>query len=86
MTKLSPLKVYPKCRLLPGIIKVKLCDLLNQSEEHLVLFEPGHSDSNKITCTPNEVADQPAHLRRLIRIFDVRLTMLRLLGYTQSAT
>ena len=31
--------------------------------------EPGHSISYNIACAPSEDSDQPAHPRRLIRVF-----------------
>ena len=47
--------------------------------------EPGHSMSYKITCSISGDSDQAAHLRRLIRVFTVRLKTVWTLGYTQCA-
>ena len=35
-----------------------------------MVFEPGSSKSDKLACAPIEDSDQPAHLRRLIRVYD----------------
>ena len=48
-------------------------------------YEPGHSISYKITCAPSEDLDQPAHPRRLIRVFAFRWKTLWIFGYPQSA-
>ena len=43
--------------------------------------EPGHSIPYKNACAPSEVSDKPAQMRRLIRVFAVRLKILRILSY-----
>ena len=37
-----------------------------------VLFEPGHEKTSLMSYANNKGADQPAHLRSLIRVFLVR--------------
>ena len=39
-------------------------------------LEPGPSKSNKTACAASEDSNQPARLRRLIRVFSVRLKTL----------
>ena len=36
-------------------------------------FEPGNNTFYKFACAPSEYSDQPVHLRRLIRVYTVRL-------------
>ena len=40
----------------------------------------GHSNSYKTTCAPREDSDQPAHRRRLIRVYCVRMKTLWILA------
>ena len=49
--------------------------------------EPGRSISYKpqITCVPSEDSDQPVHPHKLIRVFTVRMRLLWIHGYPQSA-
>ena len=47
--------------------------------------EPAHCIFYKLASAPSEESDQPARMHKLIRVFDVRLKMLRALGYPQSA-
>ena len=47
--------------------------------------EPGHSIFYNILCALSDDSDQPAHMRRLIRVFAVRLTRLWVLGYPLDA-
>ena len=37
----------------------------------LMLFEPSHDKTNKMTCAPSEDSDQPGHPHSLIRVFAV---------------
>ena len=39
----------------------------------VVLNEPAHDKTNKMTCPPSEDSDQPGHLPRLIGVCVVRL-------------
>ena len=48
------------------------------------LFETVQSIFYKTACAPSEDANQPAHPRTLIRIFAVRLKMLRIHAYPQN--
>ena len=43
-------------------------------------YGPGHSISYKMACVPSEDSDQPAQMRRLIRVFAAHLKMLLDLG------
>ena len=39
---------------------------------HTLYSEPGHNISYKITCPPSNDSDQPAQMRRLIRVIALR--------------
>ena len=41
-----------------------------------MICEPRHEISNNVVCVTSKAADQPAHMRRLIRAFASRLTIL----------
>ena len=47
--------------------------------------EPQRKTTNPLTCAPNEVSDQPAHSRSLIRVFVVHMKKLCTLGYPEFA-
>ena len=47
--------------------------------------EPGHSSFYNILCALSDGSDQPAHMRRLIRVFAVRLKRLWVIGYPLDA-
>ena len=46
--------------------------------------EPVHEISNNVVFATSKASDQPAHMRRLIRAFASRLTILWLLDYWQD--
>ena len=46
--------------------------------------EPEYSISYKIACAYSKYSDQPAHPRRLIGVFAVRLRTLLILSYLQN--
>ena len=46
-----------------------------------LINEPVHEISNNVVCATSKASDQPAHTRSLIRAFDSRLSILRLLSY-----
>ena len=48
----------------------------------LLLYEPLHDKTNKMTCAPSKDSDQPGHL---IRVFAVRLKKHWVLNYLLSA-
>ena len=45
------------------------------------LYELQHEISNNVVCVTSKGSDQPAHTRRLIRVFASRLDILLLLSY-----
>ena len=42
------------------------------TQENCLLIEPVSSKRYKLACAPIEDSDQPAQMRRLIRVFDGR--------------
>ena len=48
------------------------------------ISDPGQSISYRAACASSEDSDQPAHQRRLIWVFSVRLKTLSILGNAQS--
>ena len=46
-----------------------MTDSDGQRKSFRISYEPGHSIYYRIACAPSEDSDQPAHLRRLIRVF-----------------
>ena len=37
-----------------------------------IIIEPVHEISNNVVCATSKASDQPAHMRSLIRTFDIR--------------
>ena len=46
-----------------------------------IIIEPAHDKHYNKTCATSEDSDQPAHLRRLIRVFADRMYLLQSPGY-----
>ena len=44
--------------------------------EKKIIFEPVHEISNNEVCATSKASDQPVHMRRLIRDFASRLSIL----------
>ena len=54
------------------------------TQQHLQKREPAHDKTNKMTCAPSEVPDQPGHPPSLIRVFVVRMKKPWVLSYPLS--
>ena len=50
-------------------------------KQWLTINEPHRAETYLLTCAPNEVSNKPAHQRRLIRVFVLRMKKLCILGY-----
>ena len=42
----------------------------------MLIYEPRHEISNNVVCASSKAADQPTHMRSLIRAFVSRLNIL----------
>ena len=49
--------------------------VLTYQTSGVILFEPEHKKTNKMTCVPSKDLDQPGHLPSLIRVFIVHLKL-----------
>ena len=61
---------------------------LSKTKDHysnLLINEPSHDQTNKITCTLSEDSDQPGHPLCLIRVFAVSMEKPCVLSYPLSA-
>ena len=50
-----------------------------------IMDEPPHDKTNKLTCAPSEVSDQPGHPPSLIRVFTVRVKGAWVLSFPLNA-
>ena len=57
---------------------LRVAKMLNKGDLFYIirLYEPGDEISNIVVCATNKASDQPAHTRRLIRVFAFRLNIL----------
>ena len=48
-------------------------DTIQKYNQTALTYVPPHAKTNKMTCAPNEDADQPGHPPSLIGVFAVRM-------------
>ena len=59
--------------------------IYNCLEKFVISNEPQHDKTNRMTCAPSEVSDQPGHPLSLIRVFAGRMKKACIRNYQLSA-
>ena len=51
------------------VVPLQMCLISSLDYDKVILYEPAHDKTNKMTCAPSEDSDQPGHPPSLIRVF-----------------